>query len=102
MPGADWHWEQGNKFAVEGIKTLTILNGAAAIALMTFGTALKSFTTSMVASLILFALGAGLSVFVFVIAYMTQLEYGNAELMTERAYGERGSVGTSSHCSSWE
>jgi hypothetical protein len=34
-----WHWEQGTKYAVEGIKTTLLLNGAAAIALMTFATA---------------------------------------------------------------
>jgi hypothetical protein len=33
-----WHWEQGTKYAVEGIKTTLLLNGAAAIALMTFAT----------------------------------------------------------------
>jgi hypothetical protein len=33
-----WHWEQGTKYAVEGIKTTLLLNGVAAIALMTFAT----------------------------------------------------------------
>ena len=36
MASQEWHWEQGTKYAVEGIKTTLLLNGAAAIALMTF------------------------------------------------------------------
>jgi ABC-type nickel/cobalt efflux system permease component RcnA len=79
MPEADWHLEQGIKFAIEGIKALTIINGAAAIALMTFGTAQRSFSPATIQVLV-FAVGAGISVAVFVLAYKTQLEYGNAEL----------------------
>lgn len=38
LASAEWHWEQGTKYAVEGIKTALLLNGAAAISLMTFAT----------------------------------------------------------------
>ncbi len=31
-----WHWSEGMKYALEGIKTLFILNGAAAISILTF------------------------------------------------------------------
>ena len=43
MASQEWHWEQGTKYAAEGIKATLLLNGAAAIALMTFATQLKSF-----------------------------------------------------------
>jgi hypothetical protein len=33
---AKWHWAEGIKFALEATKTLFILNGAAAIAVLTF------------------------------------------------------------------
>ena len=36
MASPEWHWEQGIKYGIEGIKTARALNGAAAIALLTF------------------------------------------------------------------
>jgi hypothetical protein len=79
MPGPDWHWEQGTKYVVEGVKALTILNGGAAIALMTFGNSHK-LTHATIFALACFAIGAAMSVFTFFVAYRAQLEYGNAEL----------------------
>jgi hypothetical protein len=35
-PKNEWHWAEGNKYAMEGIKTLLYLNGGSAIALLTF------------------------------------------------------------------
>ena len=31
-----WHWAEGNKYAIEGIKTLLLLNGGSAVALLAF------------------------------------------------------------------
>lgn len=78
-PNAEWHWEQGNKYAVEGIKTSLLLNGAAAIALMTFADT-HSITAGVKWAIFLFACGAMGSAFAFLAAYATQLHYGNAEL----------------------
>jgi hypothetical protein len=72
-----WHWEQGTKYAVEGIKTTLLLNGAAAIALMTFATT-NEFSFLLPLPLLSFVGGAALSAFAFFAAYKTQLEYGNA------------------------
>jgi hypothetical protein len=72
-----WHWEQGTKYAVEGIKTTLLLNGAAAIALMTFATA-NEFSFLLMLPLLSFVSGAALSAFAFFAAYKTELEYGNA------------------------
>jgi hypothetical protein len=36
MASSEWHWKHGAKYAAEGIKTALLLNGAPAIALMTF------------------------------------------------------------------
>jgi hypothetical protein len=79
MATSEWHWEQGVKFAVEGIKTTLLINGAAAIALMTFADK-HTVTNGMKWALILFALGAMVSAVAFIAAYATQLEYGNAEV----------------------
>ena len=35
-PDQEWHWGEGTKYAIEGMKALLLLNGGAAIALLTF------------------------------------------------------------------
>lgn len=78
-PDERWHWEQGNKYALEGMKVLLALNGGAAIALLTFA----SHTSGQLSvggvgrALLAFGAGSFLAVFVFFCAYMTQLFYGN-------------------------
>jgi hypothetical protein len=78
MVSQEWHWEQAIKYAVESIKTSLLLNGAAAIAVMTFANTRK-FSGALHTPLILFAVGAMLSAFAFTTAYLCQLAYGNAE-----------------------
>ena len=78
MVTTEWHWEEGNKYAVEGIKTSLLLNGAAAIALMTFAST-HDPSSGMKCALFLFALGAIFSAIAFMGAYYAQLHYGNAE-----------------------
>jgi hypothetical protein len=72
-----WHWEKAVKYAVEGIKTALLLNGVAAIALMTFA---NTHTLSVwgIAALLVFAFGAMLSAIAFFCAYRTEQGYGNA------------------------
>lgn len=79
MATPEWHWEQGIKYAVEGIKTSLLLNGAAAIALMTFANTHEAFG-GMKLALFLFSLGAIVSAIAFMGAYYSQLNYGNAEV----------------------
>jgi hypothetical protein len=75
------HWEYGIKYALEGIKTALLLNGAAAIALMTFSNTHRiSWLT--IWALILFAAGSALSAITFVLSYRTEILYGNAYLKT--------------------
>jgi hypothetical protein len=31
-----WHWKEGNKYALEAMKALLLLNGGGALALLTF------------------------------------------------------------------
>jgi hypothetical protein len=79
MATSEWHWEQGTKFAIEGIKTSLLLNGAAAIALMTFANT-HTVSGGVKCAISLFALGAMFSTIAFVAAYITQLKFGNAEV----------------------
>ena len=77
-----WHWLEGNKYALECIKALLWLNGGAAIALLTFfGNRGKMLTTASADaigySLTSFGVGAVASVLMFAFAYFTQLQYGN-------------------------
>ena len=74
---SEWHWENAIKYSVEGIKTVLLLNGAAAIAVMTFANTHK-FSSRLIAALLLFAVGAMLSAVAFVCAYRTEIGYGNA------------------------
>ena len=78
MASQEWHWEQGTKYAAEAIKTTLLLNGAAAIALMTFATTHTQKVSLLVIPLISFVVGAALSTLGFFDAYMAQLNFGNA------------------------
>jgi hypothetical protein len=77
-----WHWQEGNKYALECMKALLLLNGGGALALLTFfGNRGKMLTTASADAigyaLTSFGLGTVGSVMMFVLAYFTQLHYGN-------------------------
>jgi hypothetical protein len=83
MPDSAWHWEQGNKYAVETIKALLAINGGAAVALLAFagniaknGGNAASVASHLANSLLGFGLGALLGALGFLTAYLTQLQYG--------------------------
>ena len=83
-----WHWAEGNKYALECMKALLWLNGGAAIALLTFfGNRGKMLTTTSAdaigGALTCFGVGTVGSVVVFVLAYFTQLQYGNEGFSTK-------------------
>jgi len=75
---AKWHWAEGMKFALEGVKLLFILNGAASISILTFIGNMKVGSSQLVWALLCFAFGAAATVPAMVFAYLTQLQYGNA------------------------
>ena len=85
-----WHWQEGNKYAVECMKALLLLNGGAPIALLTFlggANRIKLNAAGVDAinrSLIAFGIGVLGSIALFIMAYLTQLYYGN-EGSTKRA-----------------
>jgi hypothetical protein len=72
-----WHWSEGHKYALEGIKSLLLLNGAAAIAILAFASNTKLIDGLLIAGIICFGLGSLFSVIAFTTAYKTQLNYGN-------------------------
>ena len=75
---AKWHWAEGMKYALEGMKTLFILNGAAAVSILTFIGNVKSKSEFLIFAMLAFALGAASVIFTMLLAYLTQLHYGNA------------------------
>jgi hypothetical protein len=81
-----WHWGEGNKYAIEGMKSLLLLNGGSAVALLTFyGNKVHQSSATVEnlgEALICFALGTLFSAGVFVAAYLTQLHYGNVGTTT--------------------
>jgi hypothetical protein len=74
-----YHWSEGNKYALEAMKALLWLNGGSAAALLTLfgGARPRLVTPDFGRSILSFAVGAALSVILFVWAYATQLHYGN-------------------------
>jgi hypothetical protein len=84
-PDQQWHWGEGNKYAMEGMKAMLLLNGGGALALLTFfGNRGKMLTVvsadAIDRSLISFSVGTIGCALVFVMAYFTQLEYGKSGL----------------------
>jgi hypothetical protein len=75
---AKWHWAEGMKFALEGVKLIFILNGASAVAILTFVGNMKVGIASLVWAMLFFAFGAVTAVPAMIFAYLTQLYYGNA------------------------
>src|SRR5260370_2587451 len=72
-----WHWGEGTKYAIEGAKSILIINGAASVSVLTFIGNMKLHSAYLIYAMILFAVGALSSVFIFIFAYATQLCYGN-------------------------
>jgi hypothetical protein len=75
---ANWHWAEGIKFALEGVKLLFVLNGAASVSILTFIGNVRIGSGMLVGSLIAFAFGAASTIPAMLLAYLTQLHYGNA------------------------
>jgi hypothetical protein len=70
-----YHWTEGNKFALEAMKSLLWLNGASAAALLTVfgGTHQHPISPDSKYAILSFAIGAAFSVFMFIWAYGAQL-----------------------------
>lgn len=75
---ANWHWAEGIKFALEGVKLLFVLNGAASVSILTFVGNTHIGSGQLISSLVCFAVGAAIVVPAMIFAYLTQLHYGNA------------------------
>jgi hypothetical protein len=77
-----WHWGEGNKYAMEAMKALLLLNGGGALALLTFfgnrGKTTGAGPCAIGNTLLLFGIGIVGSVLAFLVAYLTQLQYGNS------------------------
>lgn len=76
---AKFHLAEGIKLATEAIKMLFLLNGAAAISMITFIGNLKQRSETLVFAMQLFALGAALSPLALVFGYLSQMYFGTGE-----------------------
>ena len=72
-----FHWSEGMKYVAEAVKALLLINGAAAVSVLTFLGTSKASSTPLVIAMLCFALGAVASPVTFSLAYLTQLNYGN-------------------------
>ena len=75
-----FHWAEGMKYALEGIKTLFLLNGAATVSILTFIGNTKDNSDQLIYSMICFAFGAATGPVSLFLAYLAQLKYGNAAM----------------------
>lgn len=75
-----FHWVEGMKYALEGIKTSFLLNGAATVSVLTFIGNSENSSNLLVIAMGLFALGAVTGPISYWLAYITQLKYGNAAM----------------------
>lgn len=86
-----FHWVEGMKYALEGIKTSFLLNGAATVSVLTFIGNSKISSNLLVLAMGLFAFGAATGPISHFLAYITQLKYGNAAMdvsVQESDWGE--------------
>ena len=76
---AKFHWGEGIRLAIEAIKMLFFLNGAATISVITFIGNLKQPSEMLVFAMQLFAFGAGLAPVALALGYISQMYFGKAE-----------------------
>lgn len=72
-----WHWGEGTKYVVEGGRALLLINGAAAVSILTFIGHTHNRKDFIATAMIIFSVGALFSSLIFLVAYLTQLQYGN-------------------------
>ena len=78
--GAHFHWAEGNKYVIEGGKSLFWLNGGAAAGMLTFiGNERTPVTHGLRAAICFFALGSVFAAVLFMTAYIAQLHYGKGD-----------------------
>lgn len=78
---SDQHLELAVKLSIEALKSLLLLNGGAATALIALSD--KSEKSDYGIAIILFGLGAILSVLAFIFGYFSQLQYANSRWASE-------------------
>jgi hypothetical protein len=83
--GALSHWKEGTKYVLEGGRSLILINGGAAIGILTFIGNNHPQPYGVISALTWFAWGALAGVVLFVFAYVAQLHYGNRALGVEHA-----------------
>ena len=76
---AKFHLAEGIKLAIEAIKMLFFLNGAATISVITFIGNLKQMSEDLIFAMQLFAIGAAMSPVALVLGYMSQLYFGTVQ-----------------------
>jgi uncharacterized membrane protein YjgN (DUF898 family) len=75
-----YHWDRGQTYVVEAGKSLVLINGGGAIAMMTFvGNGHIAVSFVLGSAIVLFALGALNGTVMFLFAYLAELKYGNDE-----------------------
>jgi protein-S-isoprenylcysteine O-methyltransferase Ste14 len=77
---AQFHWAEGNKFALEFFKSLFLLSGTLSAALIGLLATNKDSGAYLFWPITILLAGACLSILALIICYFINLNYGNAEL----------------------
>ncbi len=81
---AQFHWAEGNKFALEFFKSLFLLSGTLSAALIGLVATNKDSGAYLFWPITILLAGACLSIFALIVCYFINLNYGNAEFNPEK------------------
>ncbi len=80
LKNAQFHWAEGNKFALEFFKSMFLLSATLSAALIGLMATNKGAVTHLYWPIGILLTTAGLAVFALIICYFINLHYGNAEM----------------------
>lgn len=97
----EFHWAEGMKYAMECIKTLFLLNGAATVSILTFIGNTRSKPDYFVWAMGCFAVGAATGPLALGLSYLAQLKYGNSTIYSHNSGGQRSAAVRFHHSVYW-
>ena len=75
---AQFHWTEGNKFALESFKSLFLISSGGAVAVLGYSATTKTFTYNLGFSLLAFFLSAIFVTISMIMGYYVNLRQGNS------------------------
>ena len=83
---AQFHWSEGNKFALEALKSILVINRTVAVGLIAFIGTQKPINTNLHVSVLSFLLGYISAMLALLTAYIANLRYANSHTKGAKSY----------------